>query len=89
MTMCVPMKELKNTAEFTRTVCEAEGPVIVTKNGKGAFVSLSMEMFEALKLEAARARLYQAVDRAESDVSNGRVVSSEELVATLRARHGA
>ena len=45
---CVPMKELKNTAEFTDTVQNAAGPVLVTKNGREAFVALSMSGYEAL-----------------------------------------
>lgn len=45
---CVPMKELKNTAAFTETVQSAGGPVIVTKNGSEAFVSMSMDCYESL-----------------------------------------
>ena len=63
--ICVPTKELKNTAEFTETVRSAGGPVVVTKNGKEAFVSMSMDCYEALCLEGARARLYESIDRVQ------------------------
>ena len=88
MPVCVPVKELKNTAEFTRTVEESGSPVIVTKNGRSVFVSMTPERYEALMLEASRAKLYQAVDRAEDDIAQGRTVSGHQLVGDLRARYG-
>ena len=88
MSICVPIKELKDTASFTNKVQSASGPVIVTKNGHEAFVSMSMEAFESLKLEAARARLYQAVDRAECDIKNGYVTPAAETISQLKNRNG-
>ena len=88
MSICIPIKELKDTASFTNKVKSANGPVIVTKNGREAFVSMSVEAFESLKLEAARARLYQAVDRAESDIKNGCVTPATETSLQLKNRYG-
>ena len=85
---CVPIKELKNTAEFTETVQAARGPVLVTKNGREAFVSMSVDCYEALCEEAARAKLYQAIDRAEADFESGRVYDAHEASAELRASYG-
>ena len=86
--ICVPTKELKNTAEFTETVRSAGGPVVVTKNGKEAFVSMSMDWYEALCLEGARARLYESIDRAEADITAGRVRDARAVGSDLRARYG-
>ena len=88
MSICVPIKELKNTAEFSRLVEESSGPVIVTKNGKEAFVSLSMETYDALCLEAARARLYQIIDRTEADIEAGRTQEAHAALDTLRGNYG-
>lgn len=85
---CVPVKELKNTSNFTETVQSCPGPVIVTKNGQGAFVSMSLECYEALAVEAARAKLYQALDRAEDDVRAGRVRDAKEVIEGMRRSHG-
>lgn len=85
---CVPVKELKNTSSFTDTVQAAKGPVIVTKNGQEAFVSMSMDCYESLCLDAARARLYQAIDFAEDDFTAGRVVDARGLGAGLKDRYG-
>lgn len=86
--ICVPTKELKNTQGFTSTVQAADGPVIVTKNGKEAFVSMSLECYDALLREGARARLYESIDRAESDIAAGRTVDAHEKSSELRARYG-
>ena len=40
MPICIPIKELKNGAEFTRRVHEADGPVVVTRNGYDEFIAL-------------------------------------------------
>ncbi len=85
---CVPVKELKNTSSFTDTVQAAKGPVIVTKNGQEAFVSMSMDCYESLCLDAARARLYQAIDLAEDDFTAGRVVDARGLGVGLKDRYG-
>ena len=34
MTVCVPIKDMKNTAEFTDTVRRSPEPVFVTENGR-------------------------------------------------------
>lgn len=85
---CVPVKELKNTAAFTETVQAADGPVLVTKNGREVFATMSMEVYEALVTEAARARLYQEVEAGEDDISEGRHREAEDVVASLKAVYG-
>lgn len=88
MSVCVPIKKLKNTAEFARIVREADGPVVVTRNGYDEFVSMTPERYEALRLEAARARLYQVIDRAEDDVRAGRTTDARTSIAETRKRYG-
>lgn len=88
MPTCVPMKDLKNTARFTRTVLDSPEPVIVTNNGREAFVSMTPERYDELLLEAARARLYEVIDRAEEDIAAGRMVDANDFTASLRERYG-
>lgn len=88
MPTCVPMKDLKNTAKFTATVRESPDPVIVTNNGREAFVSMTPERYDELLLEAARARLYDAIDRSEDDIASGRTADAREALASLRERYG-
>lgn len=87
-TTCVPIKELKNTADFTKLVENSDSPVIVTKNGCEAFVALSTSAYEALEMEAARSRLYQSIDRAEADIAAGRTVEAHTAINDIRSRYG-
>lgn len=88
MPICVPMRELKDTAKFTETVCAASEPVIVTKNGREAFVSMSIEEYDGLLMEAARSRLLQRIDLAEREIAEGKYTPIEETTARLRERYG-
>ena len=47
-----------------------------------------MSGYEALCAEAARAKLYQAIDRAEADIAAGRVTDAREVSAGLRTKYG-
>ncbi len=88
MQTCVPIKELKNTAEFSRLVEESPSPVIVTKNGYDSFVAMTTQAYEALKLEAARAKLYQIVAQSERDIAENRTVEAHSAIADARERYG-
>ncbi len=87
MPTCVPIKELKNTAEFSRLVEESANPVIVTKNGYDSFVAMTTQAYEALKLEAARAKLYQTVAQSEQDIAENRTVEAHSAIAEARNRY--
>lgn len=56
MSVCVPVRSMKNTAEFAELV-ERERDVTVTKNGCEIFHCLSDEQYRAMRDEMARARL--------------------------------
>ncbi len=87
MSICVPVKDLKDTSAFTATVLESAEPVIVTKNGRESFIAMSPSQFEALRLEGARSRLYQMVDEAEADIAAGKVYDSKGTADYLKARY--
>lgn len=89
MPVCVPIKDMKNTAEFTETVAAANEPVFVTKNGREAIVSMSPEVYEGLRREAVRARLYDVVERGLDDLRAGRTTGAKSATANLRATYGA
>lgn len=88
MPVCVPIKELKNTADFTKLVEGSDSPVIVTKNGCEAFVALSTSAYEALRMDAARAQLYQSIDRAERDIAERRTAEAHTAINNIRSRYG-
>ena len=50
MTVCVPIKDLKNTATFSKLVESSPDPVIVTRNGRESFAVMTVEELDALRL---------------------------------------
>lgn len=87
MTTCVPIKELKNTASFSKLVEESSDPVIVTKNGYEKFAVMTIEKLDALRMEAARTELYRHIDAAEADIREGRVVDGWESIEETRKKY--
>lgn len=60
----------------------------MTKNGKEAFVSVSLDCYDALVREGTRARLYESIDRAEADIAAGRLGDACAKSFELRVRYG-
>lgn len=88
MSVCVPIKELKDTAAFAEKVESLDEPVVVTKHGREAFVSMSVEVYEGMRRKAALAELYRTVDRGMRDVEQGRVRDARTVTCELRERYG-
>ena len=88
MTVCVPIKDLKNTATFSKLVESSPDPVIVTRNGRESFAVMTVEELDALRLEAARAQLYRDIDEAEDDFAHGRMPEANESQRRTRERYG-
>ena len=59
----LPVNELKNTAHIMKTCRESPVPIVITKNGYGAAVMMSVELYEEMftKMQAARHSLLPVV----------------------------
>ena len=79
----IPMRELKNTVEIERRCAEENGPVFITKNGKGDLAVMSIETYEEL---AGRFELYSKLQEGLDDVAAGRERPLDEVMADLRNR---
>ncbi len=88
MPVCVPVKDMKDTAAFARTVESAPGPVTVTRNGYDAFVVMRTDDYEAMQQELAKGRLLARVARAERDSAGGRYADAPAFLVSLRSRQG-
>ena len=91
MPVCVPIKDLKDTAKFAKTVEEAAGPVTVTRNGYDAFVVMRSADYDALlasRDEAARQKLLDRIAIADCEIAEGRYVDGPTALAELKARYG-
>ena len=91
MPVCVPIKDLKDTAKFSKLVEESAGPITVTKNGYDAFVVMRSSDYDRLAnrgLEEARQRLLDRIAIAEQEKAEGRYVDGPATIAVLREQYG-
>lgn len=87
MKMIRPVSDLRNNfAEISKIVHETAKPVILTKNGYGDMVVLSMEAFESLQFESEVYFKLQAAER-EAALTDKRY-SSKEVLQALRETIG-
>lgn len=88
MPTCVPVREMKDTAKFGKLVEESNEPVIVTRNGRDAYVVMTSDAYDAIRQDLARMKLYEIVDRAEAELAAGEYVEGTAFLQELRTRHG-
>lgn len=86
MAICVPVRDMKNTASFTELV-QSEREVTVTKNGYDTIHCLSNEEYALLQEEALKARLLSRILLAESEIEEGKYIDADEFTASLRQEY--
>lgn len=86
MAICVPVRDMKDTAEFTALV-NREHDVTVTKNGYDAFHCLSDEQYRLVQDEVAKARLLSRILLAEREIETGAYSSFKDFAAEMRHEH--
>lgn len=87
MTVCVPVRDMKDTAAFARLV-EANREVTVTKNGYDAIHCLSDDEYRLIQDEVAKARLLSRMMLAEDEESRGDYAPYDEFSASMREKYG-
>lgn len=87
MPKCVPVRDMKNTAEFSALV-EQERDVTVTKNGYDLMHCLSDEQYKLIQEEVARAKLLSRIMLAEQELEAGAYTDYNEFSSSLRAKYG-
>lgn len=91
MPVCVPIKDMKDTAKFARMVEESSGPVTVTRNGYDAFVVMRSADYDSMlngREEAAKQKLLARIALAEKEKAEGKYTDGPAAFAELRARYG-
>ena len=62
----LPVNELKNTANIMKTCKESTVPIVITRNGYGEAVMMSIELFEKLFAKVQIANLInESIDEIE------------------------
>ena len=80
-----PLTDLETRAsEVVRQARETGRPVVLTQDGRGVAVLLSLEAFEDLETTADWLELQRAVEAAEQDIAAGQWVEHSSVEAKLR-----
>lgn len=87
MPLCVPIKDLRDTATFDEMVSSSSSPIIVTKNGYDRFVCIRSSDFSQWEQAATRARLLERIMISERERSEGLSVDAFEATESLRAKY--
>ena len=88
MSICVPIKDLRNTAAFDEMVASSATPVTVTKNGYDRFVCVKSSEFDRWEQAEARARLLERIMIAERERAEGMHEDALEATDALREKYG-
>ncbi|MFL6264098.1 MAG: type II toxin-antitoxin system Phd/YefM family antitoxin [Thermoanaerobaculia bacterium] len=80
-----PLSDLETaTSEVVQQARSTGRPVVLTREGRGVAVLLSVEAFEDLQTSSERIELQYAVEEAERDIAEGNWVEGSEVVAKLK-----
>ena len=81
----LPVNELKNTANIMRICKESKVPIIITRNGYGEAVLLSIELYEELFAKMKAASL---INESLDDIDNGgELVDGKEFFAEMKKKY--
>ena len=82
----LPVNELKNTAFIMKTCKESDVPIVITRNGYGEAVMMSVALYEELFAKMSEALLVnQAIDELEKGAKG---VDGFELIKQLKTKYG-
>ena len=82
----LPVNELKNTANIMKTCQESPVPIVITRNGYGEAVMMSIKLYEEMfaKIQAA-ALINESLNEIES---GGELTDANEFLAEMKKRYG-
>lgn len=87
MSICVPIKDLRDTAAFDEKVANSVTPVIVTKNGYDRFVCVKSSEFDHWEQAEARARLLERIMIAERERVEGLHEDAFAVIDELKEKY--
>lgn len=81
---CIPIRDLKNTAEISALCKQSATPIFITKNGYNDMVIMSAEVYDRLRVLS----VYEKLMEAERDIAEGRVLDAQTSLSDMRAKYG-
>ena len=81
----LPVNELKNTANIIKTCKESPVPIVITKNGYGEAVIMSIKLYEEMFAKMQAATL---INESLNDIENGATpVSGTEFFNEMKTKY--
>ncbi len=82
----LPVNELKNTANIMKTCKESSVPIVITKNGYGEAVMMSVQLYEEMFAKMQEAALINA---GLEEIERGAApADGEEFFVRMRSKYG-
>lgn len=82
----LPVNELKNTANIMRTCQESPVPIVITKNGYGEAVMMSVKLYEEMFAKMQAAALINA---GLDEIENGaQAANGKNFFCAMREKYG-
>ena len=81
----IPVNELKNTSNIMKLCHESEVPIVITKNGYGEAVMMSIELYEKIFEKVYVAGL---VNEGIKEADNGELTDGKEFLESLLINDG-
>ena len=85
MPQIIPIKDLKNTSEISDMCHKSDEPIYITKNGYGAMVIMSMEIYESVM---QRFSMYKDIEVSEKQIETGQVQDARIALREMRGKYG-
>ncbi len=81
----LPVNELKNTANIMKTCKESPVPIVITKNGYGEAVMMSVKLYEEMFAKMQAAAL---LNTGLEDIEKGAVpMDGEQFFGSMREKY--
>ena len=81
----IPVNELKNTAKIIQTCEESTVPIVITKNGYGKAVIMSIDLYEELFAKIQAANL---INTALDEIDSGEpLIDGEVFFNQMKAKY--
>lgn len=82
----LPVNELKNTASIMKTCQESPVPIVITKNGYGEAVMMSVKLYEEM---FAKMQAGVLINASLDDIEKGaKPVDGTEFFSAMRVKYG-
>lgn len=79
------IKEFENITELERLCKKENGPMLITKDGQGCFVILSIEYYDKIMESYGEAAL---IEEGLEDVAQGKTIDGPTAIAEFKEKYG-